>query len=94
MSAAFIKRAEGPVLDFIMPFETALTNLASEVPGVTALLHLETFDITGPSNVTGIGDTPSRRKIFTCRPTSLQDEEPCARNILSDDCARGVSTAR
>ena len=53
-----------------MPFETALNNLAAEVPGVTGLLHLTTLGINGPTNVTGPGDTPSRRKIFVCRPAS------------------------
>jgi hypothetical protein len=83
VSAAFIARAQGPVQDFVMPFETALNNLAAEVPGVTGLLHLTTLGISGPTNVTGPGDTPSRRKIFVCRPASLQEEEPCARRILA-----------
>ena len=83
VSAAFLKRSEGPVQDFIMPFETALSNLAAEVPGVTGLLHLTTLGISGPTNVTGLGDTPSRRRIFTCRPVSAEEEEPCARKILS-----------
>ena len=30
--------------------------------------HLDTFTLTGPFDPTGPGDTPSRRKIFTCRP--------------------------
>jgi hypothetical protein len=83
VSAAFIARAHGPVQDLVMPFETALNNLAAEVPGVTGLLHLTTLGISGPTNVTGPGDTPSRRKIFVCRPASLQEEEPCARRILA-----------
>jgi hypothetical protein len=39
--------------------------------------------ITGPHNVTGAGDTPSRRQIFTCRPASASEETSCARSILS-----------
>jgi len=39
--------------------------------------------ITGPLNTTGAGDTPSRRKIFTCRPKSAADETACARTILT-----------
>jgi hypothetical protein len=39
--------------------------------------------VSGPYNVTGRGDTPSRDKIFACHPTSSQDEEPCARTILT-----------
>ena len=44
---------------------------------------VETVSITGPFNATGPGDTPSRRAVFTCRPTAAADEEGCARTILS-----------
>ena len=44
---------------------------------------VERVGITGPYDATGAGDTPSRQRIFTCRPTSGADEEPCARQILS-----------
>ena len=39
--------------------------------------------ITGPLNITGVGDTPSRHKLFLCRPTSQGDETACARTILT-----------
>ncbi len=39
--------------------------------------------IGGPYDATGVGDTPSRSKIFVCRPTSGRDEEVCARKIVS-----------
>ena len=39
--------------------------------------------ITGPLNPTGLGDTPARRRIFVCRPSSEADEEACARKIVS-----------
>lgn len=39
--------------------------------------------ISGPYNVTGPGDTPSRRRIFVCRPATSADEMPCAKKILS-----------
>jgi hypothetical protein len=50
--------------------------------------HIQTFTITGPFNGSGAGDTPSRRRIFTCRPTgnsarSAQAETDCAERILS-----------
>ncbi|MCY4120998.1 MAG: DUF1592 domain-containing protein, partial [Acidobacteria bacterium] len=44
---------------------------------------VERVDLTGPYDATGPGDTPSRRRIFTCRPTSGADDEPCAMQILS-----------
>jgi hypothetical protein len=39
--------------------------------------------IVGPFNATGPGDTPSRRRIFICRPVAPDAETPCARTILS-----------
>lgn len=39
--------------------------------------------ITGPFQAERPDDTPSRRRIFTCRPASRSDERTCARSILS-----------
>src|SRR5206468_4212656 len=39
--------------------------------------------IEGPFNATGSGDTPSRRKIFICKPAAPADESACAERILS-----------
>ena len=39
--------------------------------------------LSGPYGVDGAGDTPSRRRIFTCRPGAASAAEPCAREILS-----------
>src|SRR5262249_9104591 len=47
------------------------------------LPHVESVTITGPFNAKGPGDTPSRRKIFTCRPTKTVEELPCARTITA-----------
>ena len=40
-------------------------------------------EINGPHDATGLGNTPSRRAIFSCKPTGPVDEEPCARQILT-----------
>jgi len=45
--------------------------------------HVQTVNILGPYDITGPGDTPSRRRIFICRPASAREELPCARTILS-----------
>jgi hypothetical protein len=45
--------------------------------------HIDTVTITGPFNVTGVSETPSRRRVFTCRPSNAADEARCARQILS-----------
>jgi mono/diheme cytochrome c family protein len=39
--------------------------------------------ISGPYKATGRGDTPSRERIFVCRPSSGAEEAPCARTILT-----------
>ncbi|PWT85474.1 MAG: hypothetical protein C5B57_02855 [Blastocatellia bacterium] len=44
--------------------------------------HVDTFTITGPFNAKGSGDTPSRRRIFTCRPTRPDAELGCATQII------------
>jgi hypothetical protein len=39
--------------------------------------------ISGPYNIAGAGDTPSRRRIFSCHPAGAADEASCAKQILS-----------
>ncbi len=40
--------------------------------------------ITGPLNPTGTSDSPSHGQIFSCQPASTDDEEDCARRIISN----------
>jgi mono/diheme cytochrome c family protein len=47
--------------------------------------------ISGPFDPTGAGDTPSRRRIFKCRPARASDEERCARQILSSVARKAYS---
>ena len=46
-------------------------------------MTLDSVEISGPFQVSGSGDTPSRRRIFVCRPDDARDEEACARQILA-----------
>jgi mono/diheme cytochrome c family protein len=45
--------------------------------------HIDEVLLSGPFNPTGVGDTPSRRKIFVCSPKSAADEAACAAKVLS-----------
>ncbi|MEO8308253.1 MAG: DUF1592 domain-containing protein [Pseudomonadota bacterium] len=45
--------------------------------------NVGSIDIKGPYEVSGVSDTPSRRKIFICRPATQADEPACARQILT-----------
>ncbi|MGH9338127.1 MAG: DUF1592 domain-containing protein [Acidobacteriota bacterium] len=41
------------------------------------------ISIVGPSEAAGPGETPSRDRIFVCRPASASQEDDCAKRILS-----------
>lgn len=84
ISASFPIQFDGPVEDEYHMFEQSLADVSvGTVPGLTTLPHLHEMSVTGPTKVSGLSDTPSRRRIFTCRPTDGADEIPCAKTILS-----------
>jgi hypothetical protein len=84
LAAAFIQKFDGVVDDLVSPIDYTLADTEyGDNAGITILPHVRDFAITGPFKVTGVSDTPSRRKVFICRPTSPADEIPCARRILS-----------
>ena len=81
----FIKRTNADVDDLVQPFDATTADLQTGVQyGYTTVPHLSSVEIVGPYNIGGHGDTPSRAKIFICRPTSLRDETTCARKIVSN----------
>ncbi len=83
IAAAFIQHFEGPVDDLIEPIEHTLADTQiGTSQGITTLPHLRDLVITGPRNITGISDTPSRDRIFVCHPSSAADERPCATTIV------------
>jgi hypothetical protein len=95
VSVSFIQRFDGPVDDIIAPLENTLADVDISY-GVTALPHMRDVSIVGPSAVSGVSDTPSRRRIFTCRPLSANEEETCAAEIvrkLTAQAYRGEGTA-
>jgi hypothetical protein len=49
----------------------------------TGVPHVESLTIAGPFKVTGPGDTPSRRRIFICRPAAPSAETSCATRIVA-----------
>ncbi len=83
IAAAFIPRSIGPVDDLLAPIDQSLfdTRIGTGY-GVTMAPHLQELAIVGPMTVSGVSDTPSRRKIFTCKPASPSQERSCATDIL------------
>jgi hypothetical protein len=92
ISAAFIQRFDGPVDDLLVPLENTLADVNISF-GVTALPHMRDMTILGPSAVTGVSDTISRRLVFTCRPTNAREEETCAAEIVKGLTARAFRGA-
>jgi hypothetical protein len=56
---------------------------SQEIHMVGGLPKIRTAMIEGPYNVTGVSATPSRDRIFVCRPTSSAEEGTCAERIFT-----------
>jgi mono/diheme cytochrome c family protein len=78
VAAAFVRRTSATGGSRLQPFLRTTLDAGDH----TGLPHLTSLTITGPFNATGPGDTPSRRRIFTCRPAAANDMT-CAKTILT-----------
>ena len=84
VTAAFLRTFDGPVNDNLamIAHSIADTQIGSEL-GITNVAHLSELVVRGPFNATGVSETASRRKIFSCRPTAAAEARPCAEKILT-----------
>ncbi len=87
VSAAFIRRYEGPEQDLISPHDWSLasTSIAGSY-GFNVLPHLRDLAIGGPFDAQGVSDTPSRAAVFSCQPddgATEADARGCARDIVT-----------
>ncbi|MBY0492326.1 MAG: DUF1592 domain-containing protein [Gemmatimonadaceae bacterium] len=83
ISATFVRTFEGPVNDNITPLGHSIadTQIGSQ-SGITVQAHMQSFAVTGPFNPTGVSETPSRKRIFSCRPLAPAEARPCAEKII------------
>jgi len=79
IATAVILRSHAEKDDLIKPF------LRTTVDGedITGDPSVDRMSVEGPFNATAPGNTPSRAKVFSCKPSSQQDEPRCARTIIS-----------
>jgi mono/diheme cytochrome c family protein len=84
VAATFMRKPPAQSADVWKEYQRQLID-SNEDKG---LPHLDQLDVRGPLAVTGIGDTPSRRRILTCTPASPADERYCATEILSNVARR------
>ncbi len=83
VSAAFIRRIEGPLQDLIRPHDYSQAGTGNSGAGTTSLPHLRDLVIVGPEKVRGVSETPARKAIFSCRPTKPAQERSCAQEIIT-----------
>ncbi len=65
----------------LQPRQTGFALAINDMPDGNPALG--SVQISGPYTVDGPGDTPTRRRIFSCTPATAAAEAPCAREILS-----------
>ncbi len=61
----------------------SVVGMGEHVNGNSDGPRIQNVEIKGPFNPTGVSETPSRRKIFSCMPKSTAEEQACAEQILS-----------
>src|SRR6478752_1534147 len=77
--ATFLRRNSAPSDEPLQPF-----THDHDLQNMNGVPRIDRMQITGPFNPTGPGDTPSRHRIFSCRPATAAAELPCARTILTN----------
>ena len=83
VSVAFVRRGDGPYEDLIKPHDWSLASGGTASSGTTMPPHIMDLGIVGPQNAVGVSETPSRRIIFSCRPSTTVSDTACAAEILS-----------
>jgi mono/diheme cytochrome c family protein len=79
VQVAFIKRPSALIETERQPYLASYNS--DRTPRTQPALY--SVSIAGPFNPSGIGETPSRKRIFSCRPSKQSDESACARTILT-----------
>jgi len=82
VGVTFLASNYAPLLDLNNDFERSTIETGG-LPGFTFYPHIGSLRIDGPYDAAGVSDTPSRRSIFVCTPSSADEESACAQDILS-----------
>jgi mono/diheme cytochrome c family protein len=79
IAASTVLRSHAEKDDLIKPF------LRTTIDGLDIMgdPSVDRLTVEGPLNPTGVGQTPSRAKIFVCTPQNDRDQLPCARKIIT-----------
>ena len=83
VSAAFVRRTDGPYEDLIKPHDWSMASNGTASAGTTAPPAMLDLSVLGPQKTFGVSETPSRRMIFSCRPSTALSEMACAQRIIT-----------
>jgi mono/diheme cytochrome c family protein len=83
IGVTFIATNLAPVNDLNKAFQRTTIETGG-IEGFTFFPHVGSVRIEGPYNALGAPDTPTRRKIFVCRPANASQEDKCAQQIISN----------
>jgi hypothetical protein len=79
VSAAFLKKPSALPGTERQPYQAHFNS--ARHPRIQPAVY--SVSVVGPFDSSGAGDTPSRRRIFVCRPARSSDEDACAKKIFS-----------
>jgi hypothetical protein len=82
VGVTFLATNYAPGLDLNHAFERSTIETGG-LPGFTFYPHIGRVRIDGPTAASEAITSPSRARIFTCRPAQAREEEPCAREIAT-----------
>ncbi len=83
VTAAFVRRIEGPYEDLIKPHDWSQANHGSASSGTTTPPHVIDLSVLGPDKPGAVAESPSRKMIVTCHPKAKAQEEGCASQIIT-----------
>ena len=83
VGATFLATQYAPLLDLDRRFLRS-TIQTGPTPGYSFFPHVGTIRIEGPFAATKATDSPSRRRIFVCKPSGAATESACARRIVTN----------
>ena len=78
VGVTFIKRNHAESDEPLQPHERN-----HDLQDMNGLPLIDFVSVKGPYDSKGPGDTPSRRRVFACKPSKPADEAACARTILT-----------
>lgn len=83
VALTFLNRTPALLENLLEPFQRPAPGGPNGYYTTQKGAYLRSIEISGPYDAVGAGSTPSRQRIFACRPSKASDENTCAKQNLS-----------